>query len=285
MRQIVFLAILTITTAFYGSARAEYLDVGDGINMYYEIHGSGGTPLILIPGSFGTASTYKDIIPVLAASRQVIAIELQGHGHTNDTDRPFTFENFASDISKLITHLQIAKADIAGYSLGGTVALQTAIAYPNQIHRAVVISSTYKFDGWSKDVQDTLKALTPEFFYNTPIQAEYLKTSPHPEKFDAFVVKLAAFDVQPFNLGEENIKNMSAPLQLIMGDNDGVELSATVELYNLVGGGIFGDVKGLPAAELAIIPNNTHVSLISETAMITGLMKDFLDKPGIGIVR
>ncbi len=284
MRQFIFMTLITITTAVQGIANAEYFDVGDGINMYYETHGTGGTPLVLIHGSFGSTSTFNEILPIISTSRQVIAIDMQGHGRTNDTDRPFSYVNFATDISKLLTHLQIVKADVLGYSLGGTVALQFGILFPNQTNKIVVISSTFKFDGWSKDVQDELKSLTPEFFYNTPIQAEYLKLSPHPEKFDDFVRKLAAFDSQPFNLGEQNIQNMSAPLLLLMGDNDGVNLEASVELYKLAGGGIFGDANGLPASELAIVPNTTHVSLISETGLITQFTTEFLDKPGIEIL-
>src|SRR5579859_3608171 len=115
----------------------------NGLDLYYEVHGS-GQPLVVLPGSFGTIEALGELVPQLAATRRVIAVELQGHGHTADIERPLRFESLADDIAALINHLGLAQADILGYSMGGGVALQTAIRHSAVVRKLAVASAAFK---------------------------------------------------------------------------------------------------------------------------------------------
>ncbi len=126
--------------------QGDYAKVND-LDLYYEIHGS-GEPLVLLPGGFMTIEAMGEIVPQLAATRRVIGVELQGHGHTADIDRPLRYELMADDIAALIRHLELEHADIFGYSLGGGVGLQTAIRHPEVVRKLVLASTPFKRDGW-----------------------------------------------------------------------------------------------------------------------------------------
>src|SRR5437763_548809 len=109
------------------AARGSYAPL-NGLNMYYETYGT-GKPLVLIHGALGVIGMFAQLIPPLAETRQVIAVELQAHGHTADIDRPLSFEQMADDVAALIKHLGLQNADVLGYSQGGGVAQQTAIRH------------------------------------------------------------------------------------------------------------------------------------------------------------
>lgn len=248
----------------------------NGLKMYYEIHGK-GNPVVLIHGSYMNNTYWGETLTELAKTRQVIAVELQGHGRTADTDRPFSYENWSNDIAGLLKHLKIAKADVIGYSLGGTIALAFAINHPEMINRVVVVSSVYKYSGWNQQVQDVLKSMKPEFFDGTPLKADYEKIAPDPGNWKKFVAKLMEFDEHDFNLGADNIKAMKAPVLLIHGDNDGVDLTEAAEFYKLLGGGVSADLQPQPKSQLAIIPNRAHVSLMMYPKPVLDVIIPFLD--------
>lgn len=250
----------------------------NGLKLYYEIRGN-GAPIVLLHGSYMAIDmNYGQLIPLLAKTRKVIAIEMQGHGRTADIDRPYSFENLASDVSEFLKYLKIEKADILGYSLGGTVALEMAIKYPEQVNNLIFISSVFKYEGWLQDARDIFPTIKPEFFEKTPLKTEYDRLAPQPKHWIDFVNKLSKFDATPFNLGESNVKQLKCPALLIFGDNDGVELSHVAEIYKLIGGGVFADMKGLPKSQLAILAGNTHVSLMGRTKEINNLIERFLNK-------
>jgi pimeloyl-ACP methyl ester carboxylesterase len=140
----------------------------NGINLYYEIHGT-GKPLIMLHGGFGTSEMFAALSPALSSNYQVIEVDLYGHGHTALTDRPLRFEYMADDIAKLIGLLGFEKADLLGFSLGGAVALQTAIRHPEQVNKLVVISTPFKWAGWHPEMQIGMTTFAPEFFMSTPI--------------------------------------------------------------------------------------------------------------------
>jgi pimeloyl-ACP methyl ester carboxylesterase len=140
----------------------------NGLNLYYEIHGS-GEPLILLPGGFMTVEAMGEIVPQLAATRRVIGVELQGHGHTADIERPLSFELMADDIAVLIRHLGLERADIFGYSLGGGVGLQTAIRHPEMVRKLVIASTPFKRNGWYPEVLAGMASISVEAFAGTPI--------------------------------------------------------------------------------------------------------------------
>ncbi|HEU5441263.1 MAG TPA: alpha/beta hydrolase, partial [Ktedonobacterales bacterium] len=161
----------------------------NGLDIYYEIHGS-GEPLIVLPGGFMTVEATGAIVPQLAASRRVIGVELQGHGHTADIERALRFESMADDIAALIEHLGLERADLFGYSLGGGVALQTAIRHPEIVRKLTLVSTPFKRDGWYPEVLMGMAAISVEGFAGTPIYEAYLKTSPKPEAWPTFVAKM-----------------------------------------------------------------------------------------------
>jgi pimeloyl-ACP methyl ester carboxylesterase len=248
----------------------------NGLNLYYEIHGE-GTPLVLIHGSYMTIAGWEDLLPELAKKHKVIAFEMQGHGHTADIDRPFSYTSMADDIAKALKYLKIDKADVLGYSFGGTIAFEFAIKNPEMLNRLVIVSSVYKQEGWLPQVRDALKSFTEDIFDNTPMKAAYDKAAPDKGHWHAFVKKMMQFDTVPFDLGAENVQNIKAPVLLLMGDNDGVDLNYTIDTYRLLGGGIFADMEGLPKSQLAIMPGKAHVSLVQDAKGITGVIEGFLN--------
>ncbi|MCW4470440.1 alpha/beta hydrolase [Flavobacterium sp. MFBS3-15] len=269
---------LTLILSFGGYAQTKkgYAPV-NGLQLYYEIHGS-GKPIVLLHGSFMTIGLNWDkLIPELSKTQQVIAIEMQGHGHTADIDRPYSFETLADDVSKLLKYLKIEKADILGYSLGGTVALEFGIKHPEQTGRLIIISSVYQHSGWLPEVNAAMKEFKPDFFDATPLKPAYEKVAPEPKNWRKFVSKLMEFDTEDFDIGQANLKAMKSPVLFIMGDNDGVDLNHTAEMYRLCGGGVFADMTGLPKSQLAILPGQTHVTLMMETEKIAYLINTFLN--------
>jgi len=151
----------------------------NGLNLYYEIHGN-GEPLVLLPGGFMTVEAMGEIVKQLASTRQVIGVELQGHGHTADIERQLRFELMADDIAALISHLGLDRVDLFGYSLGGAVGLQTAIRHPERIRKLALASAAFKRNGWYPESLAGMASISVETFAGTPIHESYLKTSPDP---------------------------------------------------------------------------------------------------------
>ncbi|MDX6707331.1 MAG: hypothetical protein QOI48_3177 [Solirubrobacteraceae bacterium] len=194
-----------------------YAPVND-LSMYYEIHGR-GRPLLLLHGAYMTIDTMGAILPGLAKTRQVIAVEQQGHGHTADVDRPLTYEQMADDTSALMRHLGIDDADILGYSMGGGIALQLAIRHPDQVRKLVVASASFASDGMHAVVLEMFPSITPELFAGSPIEEAYLLTAPNPGDFPKLVEKLTQLDTTPYAWPEEDIRGIAAPTLVVLGDS------------------------------------------------------------------
>lgn len=250
----------------------------NGLQMYYEIHGS-GEPLLVLHGSFMTVELMGPVIPELAKTRQVIAVEMQGHGHTADIDRPVSYEQFADDAAALMQHLGIDTADIYGYSLGGGVALQMAIRHPRLVRKLVVVSATYTSDGMYPEVLAGIATITPDLFNGTPWREAYDRVAPDPSAFPRLVTRLVELDKQPFDWSKEAMRKLAAPTLIIIGDADGTRPEHAVEMLRLRGGGVFGDFAGVPASRLAILPGTTHVGLLQRAAWIAPMVTEFLDAP------
>lgn len=250
----------------------------NGLKMYYEVHGS-GEPVVLLHGAFMAISgDWNDWINELARTRKVIAVELQGHGRTADIDRDITAENLADDVSALLDHLKIPKADIIGYSLGGGVAMQFAIRHPQKVRKVVSISAVIRRDGWVKEGVDALAGLTAEIFKGSPMEAEYKSLSPTPDKFPDFVKHVVAVVSKPYDFGADKFKATKAPMFFIHGDADGVRFEHIAEMYRLKGGGnIHGDMQPRSESRLAILPDTTHVTLMNRMTTIVPMINDFLD--------
>lgn len=253
----------------------------NGLKMYYEIHesvGGSGEPVVLLHGAFmAITDDWRVWISELSKTRKVIAIEMQGHGRTADIKRDITSENLADDVAGLLDYLKIERADIIGYSLGGGVAMQCAIRHPAKVRKVVSISAPFRSDGWVKEGQDALRNLTWEIFKGTPFEVEWKKLNPKPDGFADFFNHIKATALRPYDFGADKFKATKAPMFFIHGDADGVRLEHISEMFNLKGGGIFGDRQPRSESRLAILPDTTHVTLMNRMTTIVPMVNDFLD--------
>jgi pimeloyl-ACP methyl ester carboxylesterase len=248
----------------------------NGLRMYYEIHGK-GAPVVLLHGSFMTiTNNWTHWIGDLAKARQVIAVELQGHGRTADTGRDFSYESLADDVAALLAFLRIQQADLIGYSMGGGVAMQCAIRHPEKVRKVVSISAAFRHDGWVKEALDAFPQLTPEAFKGSPIETEYKRLSPTPEEFPNFIKRVIAMD-KPYDFGAEKLRATNAPIFFIHGDADGIKLDHIAEMFRLKGDEVFGDMRPRSASRLAVLPDTTHVTLMERKDTIIPMVNDFLD--------
>jgi pimeloyl-ACP methyl ester carboxylesterase len=248
----------------------------NGLKVYYEVYGE-GSPIVLLHGAFMTIDmNWGQLIPELSKTRKVIAIELQGHGHTQYSERKLSFPTLASDVEGVMDHLKIDSADVTGYSMGGAVAYQFAIQSPKRLKKLVIISATYKSNGWLPEVTNAFKAFKPEFFANSPMKAAYDAVAPDKTKWTKFLEQMFAFAAAPFDFGDSNISKISAPVLIISGDNDGLDKIELIKTYKLLGGGVVADMGAMPKSQLAIVPSQSHVSLMMQTATILNYLNGFL---------
>lgn len=244
--------------------------------VYYEVYGT-GKPIVLLHGAFMTISTnWSQLIPELSKNRKVIAIELQGHGHSPYSDRKFDHAILAADVAKVMDYLKIEHAAVLGYSFGGAVAYQFAIQYPKRLDELVIISATYKSKGWMPEINKAFQKMKPALFENSPMQQAYETVAPDKTKWTKFLEQMISLAQQPYDLGDANIAKISSPVLLIAGDNDGLDKIELVKTYQLLGGEVVGDFGQMPKSQLAIIPGQSHVSLIGQTGSILGYLNSFL---------
>jgi len=248
----------------------------NGIKVYFEVYGE-GRPIVLLHGAFYTIEmNWAQLIPELSKTRKVIAIELQGHGHTPFSDRKLDFATLASDVEGVMNHLKVDSADVAGFSMGGSVAYQFAIQFPKRLRKLVIISSTYKSSGWMSEITNAFKNMKPELFTSTPMKAAYDAVAPDKTKWTKFIEQMIAFAGQPFDMGETNIAKITSPVLLISGDNDGLNKIELIKTYQLLGGGVIADFSPMPKSQLAIVPSQGHVSLMMQTTTILTYLNNFL---------
>jgi pimeloyl-ACP methyl ester carboxylesterase len=248
----------------------------NGIKVYYEVYGE-GRPIVLLHGAFYTIDmNWGQLIPELSKTRKVIAIEMQGHGHTPFSDRKMSITGLAKDVEGVMDYLKIDSADVAGFSMGGSVAYQFAVQYPKRLRKLVIISSTYKTSGWLPVINSGFKDFKPEFFDNTPIKAAYDAVAPDKTKWTKFLKQMFDFAEEPFNVGDANIAKIAAPVLIISGDNDGLDKIELAKTYKLLGGGVSADLQPMPKSQLAIVPSQGHVSLMMQTTTILNYLNDFL---------
>jgi len=257
-------------------ATGNYASV-NGINLYYEIHGT-GTPLIMLHGGFGTFEMFAALSPTLIQQHQVIGVDLYGHGRTALTDRPLRFEQMADDIAGLIEHLGIAQANVLGYSLGGAVALQTAIRHPEQVKKLVVISSPFKRSGWHRETQTGMASLAPEFFQGTPMHEAYMQVAPKPDDFPRFVAAMQDGMSQDYDWTEQ-VSALPMPTLIVAGDSDSLPPSHAVEFFTLLGGGkqdAGWNGEHLIPSQLAILPGVTHYNIVFRPDLLLPVLAPFL---------
>jgi pimeloyl-ACP methyl ester carboxylesterase len=252
----------------------------NGLQMYYEVHGTGGTPLLLLHGGFFNIDLqFGELLPSLAASCQVIAADFQGHGRTNDIDRPLTSANLASDVLGLLRHLQVAQADIFGFSVGGAVALYLAIRHPELVRKLIVSSASFHPDGDRSENADAVGSMTVDMVAGTPMEQEYRAKSPHPDRLQDLLDKLGTFDQGFTGWSDDEIRGIAAPTLITVGDCDAVYLSHMVRFLQLRGGDVNGDFVGVPSSQLVVFPGTTHFFGLARTALVLDAVLTFLDAP------
>jgi pimeloyl-ACP methyl ester carboxylesterase len=251
----------------------------NGLKMYYEVHGS-GRPIILLHGGISTIDKdFSKIIPVLSKDHRVIAIELQGHGHTPDVDRLLNYEFLANDVLALLEQLKIKKADFCGYSLGGGTILQLAIKHPGLVGKMILISTAFRPEGYNPGVPiESLKKKTlPEI--NTSVwKKAYLKAAPDTSKWSSLVFKIGQLGQTWKGWTTDELKSITSPALLIFGDADLSTPNHAAEMFSLFGGGPSGDFYELPGSELAILPGTAHTEMMERTILLIPIITKFLNK-------
>ncbi len=261
------------------SPRTGYAPV-NGLQMYYEIHGSGGTPLLLLHGGlFNIDLQFGALIPALAATRQVIAVDFQAHGRTNDIDRPLRSEHLASDVVGLLQHLEVPQVDVFGFSVGGAVALHLAVKNPEILRKLIVSSASFHPDGDREENSDEVSEMTVDMISGTPMEQDYRAKSPHPDKLQDLLDKLGTFDKGFRGWSDGDIEGIAAPTLITLGDCDAVTLDHAVRFLRLRGGDVNGDFVGVPASQLAVFPGTTHFFGLARTELVLDVVLHFLDAP------
>ncbi|GAB2959278.1 alpha/beta hydrolase [Amycolatopsis acidiphila] len=247
---------------------ADYATV-NGLKMYYEVHGE-GRPVVLLHGGVLTLElSFGPMLPQLATGRQVIGVELQGHGHTADIDREVTLGGLAGDVVALLDELGLERADLFGFSLGGLVALELATAHPGRVDRLVLASTHYRPDGYHADIHDpALQAastrMPTEADFAEMFQA-YQRVAPEPERFDSFKAKVSEAVARLEGWSADQLRAVTAPTLLIVGDNDFVRLEHAIEMAGLI-----------PDAQLAVLPGTTHSNVLRRTGLVLPMVESFL---------
>lgn len=251
----------------------------NGLAMYYEVHGT-GRPLVLLHGNLSAINVdFGRILPSFAKSRQVVAVEQQAHGHTADIDRPLSIRLWAEDTVALLRHLGIEQADVFGYSSGSAVAMQIAIEHPELVGKLVLASASYRLDGLHPGLLDGIQQLQPEHLAGTPFQEEYARIAPNPDDWPTLISKIKQMDADLPEWSPEDIQAIKAPTLLIIGDSDIVRPEHAVEMFRLLGGGVVGDIAGLPRSRLAVLPGTTHITLVHRGDWLSSMVGEFLDAP------
>jgi pimeloyl-ACP methyl ester carboxylesterase len=248
-----------------GEAVGRQADV-NGIKLYYETHGearAGVRPLVVLHGAFGWANEY----PLLAKNRQLIVVELQGHGHTPLGGRPMSIENMADDVAGLIEQLKIERADVFGYSMGGEVALALAIRHPNVVGKVAINGSTFRGiqEAFEPASWKQLQSL-PDNFAPPPLKAHYDQVAADPKEWPALVRAVKKMILEYKGFSPEQMRSIQAEVLITQGDRDGIRPEHEVEMYRLI-----------PHAQLAIFPHADHFLIFTQPEKLQSMVVAFLD--------
>lgn len=254
----------------------------NGLDLYYEFHGT-GEPLLLLHGGLGAIEMFGDILPALSQGHRVIAVDLQAHGRTADINRPLSFEIMADDIAELIQLLGLEVCDVMGYSLGGGVSLQTAIRHPQLVHKLVLVSTPFQREGWFPENLAGMAQMGPqtaEPLKQSPIYQLYSAIAPRPNDWEILLTKLGDLLRRDYDWSAE-VAKIRAPTLLIIGDADSVRPAHILSFFELLGGGKRDggwDGAGMSNSRLAILPATTHYNIVASPALSAAVLS-FLDAP------
>ena len=256
-----------------------------GAAIHYQLYGdpkAGGTPLLILHGAFMNADSMKPLITPFVGSRPVIAIDARGHGRSGGVDTPLSYDRMADDAAAVLGKLGVEQADVLGYSMGGSTALALAIRHPGKVGKQVVLSATSQLEGWYPEVLAGIAHLTPDAFAGSPIDSEYKRLSPAPQKFPVLVENIKKLDATPFGWSDAAVRAIPGKTMVIIGDADGVTLDHAIALFKLRGGGDVaaatqGFLTEAPKARMAILPATSHIGIMAETPAIAAMVMPFLD--------
>jgi pimeloyl-ACP methyl ester carboxylesterase len=255
----------------------------NGINLYYETHGA-GRPLILLHGGLGSGEMFGPILPALTGRHQVIAPDLQGHGRTADIDRPIDFRLMADDIAALIGHLGLERPDVVGYSLGGGVALQTAVRHPDLVGRLVAVSAYVRRDAVYPEMlaqQGQVTAAAAEFMKDTPMYELYQRVAPRPQDFPRLLEKIGQAMAKDLDFTDD-VRRLAVPTLIVAADADMAPPSHFAEVFTLLDGGLrdggwMGEGRPKGGHALAILPGVTHYNIV-DSPLLAATVLAFLDE-------
>ena len=264
------------------TGHGEYASV-NGIDLYYETH-STGRPLVLLHGGLGSGEMFGPVLPSFTDHHQVILVDLQGHGRTADIDRPIDVRLMADDVAALIEHLGLDDVDVVGYSMGGGVALQTAIRHPEKVRRLVAASANVRRDAIYADMlaqQGQVSAAAAEFMKETPMYELYQRVAPRPEDFPRLLDKIGEAMAQDFDFSDD-VRGLRVPTLVMAADADMAPPSHYVEVFGLLGGGVrdggwMGEGRPAGGHALAILPGLTHYNLFASPLFAQATLA-FLDQ-------
>ncbi len=237
----------------------------NGVNYYYAIYGT-GEPLLLLHGGLGQIEMFGPNLTKLAQSRQVIGVDLQGHGRTALGNRKINLVDLGSDMAGLLKKLGYDKVDVLGYSMGGGVAFQFAVQHPEMVRRLVLVSTPYSQGGFYPEMlpqQAALGATMAEQMKQTPMYKSYVSIAPHPEEFPKLLDQMGGYMREPYDWSAD-VKKLTMPVMLIFGDSDMFRPEHIVKFYQLLGGGLKDagwQREHISQNRLAILPNVTHYEM------------------------
>jgi pimeloyl-ACP methyl ester carboxylesterase len=274
LRTVLIVAPLLFTSAALAQATGHRVKV-NGMQLYYEVSGA-GDPLVVLHGAYMNIPSMGAIIPKLAKTHKVYAVELQGHGRTTDIARPITYPNMADDVAAFMDAVGLTKADVFGYSMGAAVGLQLAIRHPAKVNKLAAASVSYDVEGWQPEFKAFIPQMKVEMFLEMPFAKEYRKLAPNPEGFPELVRKLIALEKEPMAWGKD-VKALKTPVLIITGDADAATLEHSVAMFRLLGGGGPGDMgKPLSASRLAVMPATSHTAVITQPDLLHAFIEPFL---------
>jgi pimeloyl-ACP methyl ester carboxylesterase len=260
-----------------------YVNVDDE-RLYFEIHGersAGAVPLVILHGAFMSSGEMAELARAFSSSRPVVVIDQRAHGRSTGVNSALSYPRLGDDAAAVVSALGFETADVLGYSMGGGAALQMAIRHPQRVHRLVILSATYRRDGWYDEVLESIAALSAEQLAATPMGAEYRRLSPTPDAFPAYFESVMALNYREQDLSDEQVRAIAAPTMIIVGDADGVRLEHAVDFFRLRGGGdteaaAKGMTTAIPRARLLILPAASHLGLLAMVPQIGTHVEDFL---------
>jgi pimeloyl-ACP methyl ester carboxylesterase len=254
----------------------------NGIHLAYQRFGAGaGAPLVLLHGGYGTYDMFGMNRDALAQERPVIGVDLQSHGRTPAPDRPMRFETMADDIAALIVHLGLEHAAVMGFSLGGGVALRTAIQHPEVVEKLVLVSTPFRKYGWHREMAAAMDQAGPQLaepLKHTPLYDVYSRVAPSVDDWPKLVGQLTELLRLDYDWSAD-IPRLQMPVMVVAGDADGLPPSHAVAFFELLGGGLRDanwDMSGLTRHRLAILPGATHYD-INVTPSLAAAVIPFLD--------